>query len=204
MSFGRMRAPTARVKLQNHKLVVGGLLMLAMALPVVAEDADPTGKAVPTSTASTKIEEATAASPTLVSANASTTLLPAGPEPVVATPPVIVRSEKSERSVAGIRTWQALLVAEHSAAVFDAWSTRRALTSGNGYERNPLMKPFANSATIYPATQAAPFLFDFLGYRMMRSQNRFLRRTWWLPQAASFAGSLWCGSRNLHVANLKH
>src|SRR6185312_11650273 len=129
--------------------------------------------------------------------------LPAAPDPIqpIATP--VIRTATPERSRGAAMKWQALLVAEHSAAVFDAWSTRRALSSGNGYERDPLMKPFANSATIYPATQAAPLLFDFLGYRMMKSQNRYLRHTWWVPQAISFAGSVWCGSRNLRVANLK-
>ncbi len=103
-----------------------------------------------------------------------------------------------------IRKWQALVVAQHSAALFDAWTTRKAITSGNGYERDPLLKPFAQSAAIYPATQAVPVALDFLSYRMMRSDNRYLRRTWWLPQAVSIVGSVWCGSRNLRVASLKH
>jgi hypothetical protein len=176
-------------------------LAVALAIPVCAEDAASSSKitaAQPVVSASTP--ELAAAPSTLMSANAAPVLPPV--EPVRATT-MIVRASTPERSRGAIRTWQALLVAQHSAAVFDAWSTRKALTSGNGYERDPLLKPFVNSATIYPATQAAPLLFDFLGYKMMSSHNRYLRHTWWLPQAASFAGSIWCGSRNLRVANLK-
>ena len=100
--------------------------------------------------------------------------------------------------------WRGLVFAQHSAAIFDAWSTRESLQSGNGYERNPLMRPFANSAAIYPMLQIAPVGLDFLSHRMMRSQNRFFRKTWWLPQAASVTASIWCGSRNIRVANLRH
>jgi hypothetical protein len=121
-------------------------------------------------------------------------------EPIV-TP--VVKDKEITVSPRTVRVWQALTVSQHSAAVFDAWSTRKALTSGNGYERNPLLRPFAQSATIYPATQAVPFALDFLSYRMLRSKHPLLRRTWWLPQAISIAGSTWCGSRNLHVANLQ-
>jgi hypothetical protein len=110
------------------------------------------------------------------------------------------RPQPSQREV---RIWRGLMVAEHSAAIFDAWTTRNSLDSGNGYERNPLMKPFAGSAAIYPALQVAPVGLDFLSHRMMRSRNSLFRSTWWLPQAASIAASLWCGSRNIQVANLR-
>lgn len=204
MSFGRVRASTSCVKSHIRKLAGGALAILILALPLCAEDAASLAKvATGSSVASSKVEGVTAPS-TLVSSNAAPVLLPATPEPVRPAPAMVVRSTAPERSRAALMTWQTLLVAQHSAAVFDAWTTRKALTSGNGYERDPLMKPFANSATIYPATQVAPLLFDFVGYRMMTSRNRYLRHTWWLPQAVSFAGSIWCGSRNLRVANLKH
>jgi hypothetical protein len=111
----------------------------------------------------------------------------------------VPRLEPSQRE---IKMWRGLLVAEHSAAIFDAATTRDSLASGNGYERNPLVRPFANSPAIYPALQIAPVAFDFLSHAMMRSRNPLLRKTWWLPQATSMAASLWCGSRNIHVANL--
>ena len=139
-----------------------------------------------------ELGSAPSASSTLVRA----AVLPPKPQPVV-------RTAENQPSAREIRIWKGLMVAQHSAAAFDAWSTRRSLESGNGYERNVLMKPFANSAAIYPMLQVAPLGFDFLSHRMMRSQNRFFRKTWWLPQLASTGASLVCGARNLRVANLK-
>ena len=102
-----------------------------------------------------------------------------------------------------VHIWEALLVAQHSAAVFDAWSTRQAMTSGNGYERNPLMRPFAASVAIYPMLQIAPLGVDFITRRFMNSNHALLRKTWWLPQTVSVSASLWCGARNIHVAELR-
>lgn len=129
----------------------------------------------------------------------SAAALPLTPQPVLK--PTAVHREAGP-GAREMRVWKGLLVAEHSAAIFDAWTTRESLKSGNGYERNPLLKPFADSAAIYPMLQIAPVGFDFLSHRMMRSQNRFLRKTWWVPQLVSTGASLWCGSRNLRVANL--
>lgn len=204
MAFGCVRASPACVKTHSRKVAIGALAVFMWTLPICAEDTAPSARAATTSSiALAKPGELVAAPSTLVSANASPVLPPVAPEPLHPTPAMIVRSTTPERSRTAVRTWQTLLVAQHTAAVFDAWTTRKALSSGNGYERDPLMKPFANSATIYPATQAAPLLFDFLAYRMMSSNNRYLRHTWWAPQLVSFAGSVWCGSRNLRVANLK-
>ena len=127
-------------------------------------------------------------------------------EPMLAMQPLVQQSPKREAiqpSVKEIRLWRGLVIAEHSAALFDAWSTRRSISSGNGYERNPLIKPFANSPAIYPVLQVAPLGVDFLSHRLMRSNNAFLRRVWWVPQVASVGGSLWVGARNIHVAGLK-
>jgi len=96
------------------------------------------------------------------------------------------------------KIWFFLAAVEHGAAVFDAWSTRRAIANG-GHEINPLMKPFANSGAIYAATQAGPLLFDYVGKRMMMSRSPRLRRLWWLPQTASAAASLFSGIHNLGV-----
>ena len=101
-----------------------------------------------------------------------------------------------------IQLWRGLTFMQHSAAVFDAWSTRQSLTNG-GYERDPLMRPFAGNASIYAVTQITPTGLDFLSRRMLRSNNNVVRRFWWVPQTAFTAGSLWCGVRNLHVANAR-
>ncbi|PWT94821.1 MAG: hypothetical protein C5B53_12340 [Candidatus Melainabacteria bacterium] len=127
-------------------------------------------------------------------------VLPLTPQPVLK--PTTMAAENSPSSRES-RIWKTLLIAQHSAAAFDAWTTRRSIESGNGFERNILVRPFANSPAIYPALQLAPMAFDYLGHRLMRSRNRFFRNTWWIPQAASTTASLWCGSRNLRVADLK-
>jgi hypothetical protein len=207
MPFGLVRALSEGVKHHGLKLAVCSLLSILLIIPACAEDAVSSGTAASgtaTSKAVTSIKsDELALAPSAVLSTEAGTVQPLGVEPVHSAA-ILVSQEESKPSRAAMRTWQALVIGQHAAAVFDAWSTRQALISGNGYERDPLMKPFANSATIYPATQVAPALFDFLAYRMMRSRNPYLRRTWWLPQAASFAGSMWCGSRNLRVANLKH
>src|SRR3989442_4298149 len=40
-------------------------------------------------------------------------------------------------TVANRRLWYALAISSHSAATFDAWSTRRAVSSGQGRESKP-------------------------------------------------------------------
>ena len=101
------------------------------------------------------------------------------------------------------RVWMTLVALQHGSAAFDAWSTRQALLSGNGYERDPLAKPFAGSAAIYPALQILPVGLDYLSKRMMRSPNVMVRRLWWIPQTVSTTGFVWSGARNLHVAALR-
>ena len=123
-------------------------------------------------------------------------------EPIVPLKPAhVAHSQAIRPSRFAENTWIILSVSQHSAALFDAWSTRQVLSSGKGYERDPLLRPFANSSAIYPATQLVPLALDLVGHRLMKRENRYLRYGWWVPQLASIAGSLWCGSRNLRVAN---
>jgi hypothetical protein len=97
------------------------------------------------------------------------------------------------------RAWITLAIAQHGAAGFDAWSTRRAISRNGAQELNPMLKPFANNGSIYAATQVAPLLLDILGRRMMTSNNPLLRHTWWLPQALGTAASIAGGAHNLGV-----
>src|SRR5712692_9724160 len=69
------------------------------------------------------------------------------------------------------KTWYALAAASHGAATFDAWTTRRVLSSGAGHELNPLLRPFAGSSALYAAVQVGPTVFDYLGKRMMTSRH---------------------------------
>ena len=101
------------------------------------------------------------------------------------------------------KAWYALSAAGHGAATFDAWTTRRVITSGRGQELNPLLRPFANSSALYGAIQVGPSLLDYLGRRMMRSEKTWVRRMWWLPQVVGTASSLLSGGHNLALARHK-
>lgn len=100
------------------------------------------------------------------------------------------------------RKWLALSIAAHSAAGFDAWTTRKVLSSvPNAQESNPLLRPFAGNASMYAAVQVAPTVLDYLSRRMMHSRHDVLRNTWWLPQAVSAVVSVASGVHNLGVYN---
>jgi hypothetical protein len=95
--------------------------------------------------------------------------------------------------------WMGLGIATHSAATFDAWTTRRAITSAGAQELNPMLKPFAGNASLYAAIQVGPLMMDYAGRKMMYSRYSWVRHMWWVPQSASFASSLFCGVHNLGV-----
>ncbi len=97
------------------------------------------------------------------------------------------------------RLWLGLAIAQHGAAAFDTWSTRRVIASGQGKELNPFLRPFAGSGALYAAMQVTPGVLDLIGSRMMTSRRPWLRRLWWLPQTASTAVSLGSGVHNLGV-----
>jgi hypothetical protein len=97
------------------------------------------------------------------------------------------------------RNWLILSFVQHSAAAFDAYSTRQAIAAG-AREDDPFMRPFAHTPAIYVASQAGPVLLDFAARRMQRSRNPLLRRTWWFPQSASTGLFLLSGVHNLRVA----
>lgn len=95
------------------------------------------------------------------------------------------------------REWLALAIAQHSAAAFDAWSTRCAVSSGGGREANPFLRPFAGNGSLYAAIQVSPLALDYVGRRMMHSEHPWMRRTWWAPEVAGTALSLLSGVHNL-------
>jgi hypothetical protein len=110
--------------------------------------------------------------------------------------PVKPRSEQPSR-----RLWLTLTIAQSSAATFDAWSTRRVISSGQGRELNPLLQPFAGNASLYAAIQVSPAVLDYVGRRMMNSRQGWARHLWWLPQVLGTTASLASGAQNLHVAS---
>ncbi len=95
--------------------------------------------------------------------------------------------------------WYTLAVTGHGAAAFDAYSTRRVLSGNYGIEGNPLLRPFAHSNALYAVMQISPAVMDLIGKRMMVSQNRLVRRLWWLPQAAGSGFSIGAGVHNMGV-----
>jgi hypothetical protein len=143
---------------------------------------------------------------TAISSNAKTDLDASGAEagtpallPAISSPakPATADSYESPRDR---KIWYGLLFASHGAAAFDAWTTRRAIGGGYGVEGDPLQRPFANSGAIYATTQVTPFIMDYVGHRMMRSGHNWIRKGWWIPQAASASISFGAGMHNYSIA----
>jgi hypothetical protein len=97
------------------------------------------------------------------------------------------------------KVWYALTIVSSGAAAFDAWSTRRAISAGAGTESNPMLAPFAHSGALYAATQVSPLVMDLIGRKMMTSENRMVRRMWWLPQSLGMGMSFSAGVHNVRL-----
>ena len=95
--------------------------------------------------------------------------------------------------------WYGLMAAGHGAAGFDAYSTRLAVSGHYGTETNPFLRPFSHSSALYAVTQLSPAAMDYIGKRMMVSQDRWVRKLWWLPQVAGSGFSVFAGVHNLGV-----
>src|SRR6266849_1277106 len=95
--------------------------------------------------------------------------------------------------------WYSLMAAGHGAASFDAYSTRLAISGNYGTETNPFLRPFSHSSALYAVTQVSPAVMDYIGKRMMASETRWVRKMWWLPQAAGSGFSVFAGVHNLNV-----
>jgi hypothetical protein len=82
------------------------------------------------------------------------------------------------------------------AAVWDDIASRKVIESG-GYERNPLMRPFAhNSGTLAAESVGEAWLMAFIADRMKHSSHSLLRKTWWLPQTLNISAKLSGGVYN--------
>ena len=116
-----------------------------------------------------------------------------------ATPPkAAIRGPRYEAPKQRI-AWIGLSAAGHTAAGFDAYSTRRAISGGYGTESNPLLRPFAHSGALYVATQVNPVVMDFLGHKMMTNRRPWVRKMWWVPQAAGASFSFAAGMHNMSL-----
>ncbi len=167
------------------------------------EDTNPKYPVSGTETAYVKDFSSSKPASALVMANlslpyASPVAAAALPEPItpaISTPRVPEKEKVSPRQK---KIWYSLMAAEHSAAMFDAWSTRDAINRG-AQELNPVMKPFASSGAIYPATQVIPAGMDYLAYKLMHSDRPLLRKLWWVPQTASTVVSFVAATHNMSV-----
>ncbi len=112
--------------------------------------------------------------------------------------PALTRPHETPRQR---KMWYALTIAGSGGAAFDAWSTRRAISGGYGQEANPFLRPFANSNAIYAVTQVSPAFMDFLGKRMMVSQNPWIRKLWWVPQVAGTGMSFASAAHNVSIVH---
>ncbi len=123
---------------------------------------------------------------------------PAALQPFQPVKPVLTRPRETPRQR---KMWYALTIAGSGGAAFDAWSTRRAISGGYGQESNPFLRPFANSNAIYAVTQVSPAFMDFLGKRMMVSQNPWIRKFWWVPQVAGTGMSFASAAHNVSLVH---
>ena len=183
-------------------------LLLVCSIPQM-DDATKLGSDAPAAATETKTAEVKTAE---ASASAA---LPAMPAPKVKTDAEAITPNPAAQPFQPVKQvysrpretpkqrkiWYGLLIAGHSGAAFDAWSTHRAVSGGYGTESNPFLRPFAGSNAIYAATQVSPTVMDFLGKKMMVSQNRYVRKMWWLPQLAGASFSFAAGAHNVGVVH---
>ncbi|HLZ92979.1 MAG TPA: hypothetical protein VKQ28_14795 [Candidatus Acidoferrum sp.] len=121
------------------------------------------------------------------------------PQPALAIQPIKAAYSRPRETRRQRIAWYTLAVAGHGAAAFDAYTTRLALSGNYGVESNPLLRPFAHSNALYAVTQVSPAVMDYIGKRMMVSENPWLRKLWWVPQAAGSGFSVFAGTHNLSV-----
>jgi hypothetical protein len=127
----------------------------------------------------------------------------ANPDPVPIEPVKVIAPKREERQQIPVfnKRWVGLTFAQHAAATFDAWSTRRVVASGRGREDNPLLSAASRSNALYPVIQITPVICDYFGSRMQRSNNAFMRRVWWMPQVVGTGMHLFGGFHNMSVYN---
>lgn len=63
------------------------------------------------------------------------------------------------------------------AAEFDAATSYRAVNSGGAYEANPMLRPFAHNATIFPVLGASAVGVNYLSAWLKRSEHKKLGTT---------------------------
>lgn len=165
-------------------------MILAIATLLLQIPAIPQDLTTRVADATANITDSAGTTPETISAPGSVALNPTHDSEL---PASRARFEKLRR-----RDWLALTIAQHSAATFDAWSTRQAISRG-AYETDPLLRPFSRNASVYAAIQVGPVLLDYVSRRMMTSRHNWIRHTWWIPQVVSTTGFFVSGTHNLGI-----
>jgi hypothetical protein len=171
---------------------------------VVDSNADAERPAVPAANSDSNSKDATltaslpSAPVAKVKADLEPVYLRAAGQPYQPVKPVLTRPYETPRQR---KMWYVLTIAGSSGAAFDAWSTHRAVVGGYGQEANPFLRPFAHSNAIYAATQVSPAVMDFVGKRMMVSQNPSIRKLWWVPQMLGTGLSFFSAAHNVSIVH---
>jgi hypothetical protein len=121
---------------------------------------------------------------------------PVAAQPIRPMKPAFTRPQETRRQRVA---WYALAATGSGAAAFDAYTTRLAVSGHYGTEGNPFLRPFSHSNSLYAVTQLSPVVMDYIGKRMMTSRDPWLRKLWWVPQAAGSGFSVFAGVHNLGV-----
>jgi hypothetical protein len=143
---------------------------------------------------SAKVDVSKAADPAVRGSESSSAAI----QPLISSPVKAVTPDAYE-TPRKRKIWYGLIAAGHSTAALDAWTTRRAISGGYGVEADAFQRPFANSGAIYATTQVCPLLMDYIGYHMMRSNHSWMRKTWWIPQAAGASVSAGAAIHNYRL-----
>src|SRR5690349_23198140 len=70
--------------------------------------------------------------------------------------------------------------------------------------RRPPRSTLFPYTTLFRSTQVSPLVMDLIGKRMMVSQHVWVRKIWWLPQAAGASVSFMSGDRKSTRLNSSH
>lgn len=84
------------------------------------------------------------------------------------------------------------------AAGFDAATTYRAMNSGGVYEANPMVRPFAHNATIFPVLGASALGVNYLASWMEKNEHGKLGKT---LQIICIGSHVVAGASNLRSRN---
>ncbi len=173
---------------------VSSAFFTEIALPLTPDSSDISIQPFPIAEEAVLSSAASAPEPEPISGGPTVNAFLRPAKPMTVSVKQLLAEERRKKQV-----WIGLGIAEHSAATFDAWTTRRAITTVGAQELNPLLKPFAGNASLYAAIQVGPVVMDYVGKKMTYSRHNWVRRMWWVPQSASFATSLFCSAHNLGV-----